>query len=84
LQKLKSKIFNDSVVMAVLECSRYVQNLVIRHKEPISQIRAGPSRCGASGKTEARGTSEQWFYDVIVFGQPCYDRCRAQMCSTAL
>jgi len=38
LQKLKIKKFNDSVVLAFLECSYYIQNLVIRHKEPVSQI----------------------------------------------
>jgi len=46
--------------------------------------RAVPSRCGAQCKTKARGPSEQWFYDVIVFSQPCYDRGRAQICGTAL
>jgi len=54
--------------------------------------RAGPSRCGAQCKTWARGPMqdlcagppEQWFYDVIVFSQPCYDRGKAQICSTAL
>jgi len=35
-------------------------------------FRAGPGRCGAQCKTQARGPSEQWFYDVIVFSQPCY------------
>ena len=33
-------------------------------------FRAGPSRYGARCKTEARGPSEQWFYDVIAFRQP--------------
>jgi len=42
LQKLKSKKFNDSVVLAFLECSCYIQNLVIRQKEPVSQIRVVP------------------------------------------
>jgi len=46
--------------------------------------RAGPSRCGAQCKTYARGPFEQWFYDVIVFNQPCYNCGRAQICSTAL
>jgi len=46
--------------------------------------RAGPSRCGAQCKTWARGLSEQWLYDVIVFSQPCYDRGRAQICNTTL
>jgi len=46
--------------------------------------RAGPSRCGAHCNTWARGPSEQWFYDVIVFSQPCYDRGRAKICSAAL
>jgi len=54
--------------------------------------RAGPSRCGAQCKTWARGPmqdlgarpSEQWFYGVIVFSQPCYDRGRAQIYSTEL
>jgi len=36
---LKSKKFNDSVVLAFLECSSYIQNLVIRQKESVSQIR---------------------------------------------
>ena len=46
--------------------------------------RAGPSRCGAQCKTWARGLSEQWFYDVIAFSQPCYDRGRAQIYRAAL
>jgi len=32
LQKLKSKKFNDLVVLAFVECSRYIQNLTIRQK----------------------------------------------------
>jgi len=48
------------------------------------KARAGPSRCGAQCKTWVRDPSEQWFYDVIVFSQPSYDRGRAQTCSTAL
>ena len=52
---------------------------------PVSCVyRAGPSRREAQCKTWARGPSEMWFYDVIVFSQPCYDRGRAQICSTAL
>jgi len=55
--------------------------------------RAGPSRCGAQCKTWARGpmqdlgagpSEQQWFYDVIVFSQPCYDSGRAKMYSAAL
>ena len=38
LQKLKRKKFNDSAVLAFFECSCYIQNLVIRQKEPVSQI----------------------------------------------
>jgi len=49
-----------------------------------ASIRAGPSRCGSQCKTKARGSSEQWLYDVIVFSQPCYDRGRAQIRSTPL
>jgi len=30
------------------------------------------------------GPSEQWFYDVIVFSQQCYDRGRAQIYSAAV
>jgi len=50
-------------------------------RETLSEIeaRAGPSKC----KTLARGPSEQCFYDVIVFSQPCYDRGRAQIYSKA-
>jgi len=48
LQKLKSKKFNDSVVLAFLECRCYIQNLVIRQKEPISQISVVP--CSNFGK----------------------------------
>jgi len=51
---------------------------------PILVTRAGPSRCGAQCKTWARGPSEQWCYDVIVFSQACYDRGRTKICSTAL
>jgi len=42
LQKLNSKKCNDSVVLAFLQCSCYIQNLVIRQKEPISQISVIP------------------------------------------
>jgi len=48
---------------------------------------AGPNArpgCGAQCKIYARGPSEQWFYDVIVFNQLCYDHGRAKICSTAL
>jgi len=38
LQKLKNKQFNHSIVLAYLECSCNMQNLVIRQKEPVSQI----------------------------------------------
>jgi len=38
LQNLKNKKFNDSLVLAFLECSCYIQNLVIRQKEPASEI----------------------------------------------
>jgi len=38
LQNLKSKEFDDSLVLAFLEFSCYIQNLVIRQKEPISKI----------------------------------------------
>jgi len=34
--------------------------------------RVGPGSCGAQCKTWARGLSEQRFYDLIVFSQPCY------------
>ena len=44
---------------------------------------ARPGR-GTQCKTLARGPSEQWFYDVIMFSQQCYDRGRAQISSTAL
>jgi len=36
------------------------------------QSRAGPFRCRAQCKTKVRGPFERWFYDVIVFSQPCY------------
>jgi len=36
LQKLKNKKFNDSVVLAFLECSCYIQTWVIRQKRRIS------------------------------------------------
>jgi len=38
LQKLKSKKFNSSVVLAFMEFISYIQNLAIRQKEPLSQI----------------------------------------------
>ena len=44
---------------------------------------ARPGR-GAQCKTYARGPCGQWFYDVIVFSQPCYGRGRAQIYSAAL
>jgi len=34
-QKLKSKKFNDSVILAFLECICYMHNLVIQQKEPV-------------------------------------------------
>jgi len=37
LQKLKSKKINHSIFFAFLECSCYIQNLVIRQKAPTSQ-----------------------------------------------
>jgi len=37
-QLLKSKKFNDALVLAFLECSCYIQNLVIRQKESASEI----------------------------------------------
>jgi len=40
--------------------------------------------CAEPMKDQGRGPSEQCFYEVIVFSQPCYDRGRAQICSTAL
>jgi len=42
LQKLKSKKFNNSVVLAFMEFICYVQNLAIRQKEPVSEICAVP------------------------------------------
>ena len=44
---------------------------------------ARPGR-GPQCKNKARGSSEQWFYDVVVFSQPYYDRGRAQIYSAAL
>jgi len=38
LQKLKSKKFNDLVVLAFLEGRCYIQSLVIWQKEPVSQL----------------------------------------------
>jgi len=35
LQKLKSNKFNDSVVLLFVDSSCYIQNLVIRQKEPV-------------------------------------------------
>jgi len=55
-----------------------------RENLSVVRSRAGPSRCGAQCKTLAWGPSEQWFYDVIVFSQQCYDSGRAQICSAAL
>jgi len=42
LQKLKSRKCDDSVVLAFLGCSCYIQNLVIRQTESISQIYVVP------------------------------------------
>ena len=33
----------------------------------------GLGKCGAQNKTQARGPSKQWSYNVIVHTQPCYD-----------
>jgi len=38
LQNFKSKKLNDSLVLAILKYSYCIQNLVIRQKEPASQI----------------------------------------------
>ena len=38
LQNLKSKKFDDSLVLAFLEFRCYIQNLVLRKKEPVSEI----------------------------------------------
>jgi len=38
----------------------------------------------AKGIYIARAGSEQWFHDVIVFSQPCYDRSRAKIYNAAL
>jgi len=38
LRKLKSMKFNDSAVLLVLECICYIQNMVIRQKELVSQM----------------------------------------------
>jgi len=72
-------------------CPDMVFGEKITHHNRPQVIRAGPSRCGAqcktwargSNKTQARGPSVQWFYNVIVFSQPCYDRGRTKICSTA-
>jgi len=42
LQKLKSKKFNDSVVLAFMEFICYIQNFAIRRKEPVSKICTAP------------------------------------------
>ena len=48
LQTLKSKKFNDLVILAFLECCCYIQNLVIWQKEPVSQKCVIPfSNCGS-------------------------------------
>jgi len=38
LQNLKSKKLNDSLVLVFLEFSCYIQNSIIRQKEPVSEI----------------------------------------------
>jgi len=42
LQKLKSKKFNDLLVLAFMEFICYIQNLANRQKEPVSEICAVP------------------------------------------
>jgi len=42
LHKNIAKKFNDSLVVALLAFSYYIQNLVIRQKEPVSEICAVP------------------------------------------
>jgi len=37
ITEVKKQEINDSVVLAFLECSCYIQNLVTRQKEPVSQ-----------------------------------------------
>jgi len=32
---------------------------------------AGPEKCGAQCKTWRGAPLDQWFYDIIVFSQPC-------------
>jgi len=50
LQKLKSKKFNDSVVLAFLEYSGYIQSLVSRQKESLFQICVNPSGVAKWGR----------------------------------
>jgi len=38
VQNLKRKKFNDSLVLAFFEFSCYIRNLLIRQKEPVSEI----------------------------------------------
>jgi len=52
----------------------YCVNDVTRMRPP------GPALAGAGPNARSRrGAPEQWLYDVIVFSQPYYDHCRAQM-----
>ena len=51
--------------------SKTVLNKRVRYScIPVCSLRAGPSRCGAQYETQTRGP---FYYDVIVFSQPCND-----------
>jgi len=39
---INSKKFNDLVILAFVECSCYIQYLVIRQKEPACQLSVTP------------------------------------------
>jgi len=51
--------------------SKTVLNKRVRYScIPVCSLRAGPSRCGAQYETQTWGP---FYYDVIVFSQPCND-----------
>jgi len=78
LSHLRSNKYEQQAVLYLLRFSRAIQ------ENSIGSSRAGSSRCGAQCTTWARGPSDHWFYDIIVFSQPCYDRGRARIYNKAL
>ena len=66
LQNLQSKKFNGSLVLAFLEFSCYIQNLVIRQKEPVSEICVVPFSNFGNWMTFGPLRIRYLFYNLIT------------------